>query len=324
MSRPVKLDDEAGRIGALRKMDALAYSSDTSFQHVTRLLQLILEMEMVSINFITEDKQISKARKGVDFVSIDRDKAFCNITIRTHEPLIIEDTHDDARVRDNPAVTGPPFLRSYIGAPLTTEDGYNLGAICAFDSRPRSFNEREVAMIVKCADLVMNQLELRSQASHDFLTGVANRRSFVTGLDNEMARLRRSKGTATVAFLDIDFFKRVNDTFGHPTGDRVLREFADVIVAQSRQNDLVARLGGDEFAVLLPDTDLVAARIWAERVRQKVAETRFDGKTALKLTISVGLAPVDETETTTDTLNHAADTALYDAKRTGRDRVAVL
>ncbi|WP_372615375.1 sensor domain-containing diguanylate cyclase [Aquicoccus sp.] len=319
-----KLEDEAGRTAALRHIDALTYSSEASFKHITGLLQLILGMEMVSINFITEDKQILKARQGLDLAETPREIAFCNITIRKYEPLIIEDTRHDARFQGNPFVTGAPFLRSYIGAPLTTADGYNLGTICAFDPRPRTFTEREVAMIRKCAELVMNQLELRSQANHDFLTEVANRRSFVSGLEKEMARLRRGKGIATVAFLDIDFFKRVNDTFGHPTGDRVLREFADVVVAQSRQNDLVARLGGEEFAVLLPDTDLDAALIWAERTRKKVAETLFDGKNALKLTVSVGLAPVDGTKATSDEIVHMADTALYEAKRQGRDRVTVL
>ncbi|RFU12921.1 sensor domain-containing diguanylate cyclase [Rhodobacteraceae bacterium W635] len=319
-----KLDDEAGRIAALKRIDALTYTSEASFKHVTGLLKLILEMEMVSINFITEDKQIMKARQGLDLAESPRELAFCNITIRKYEPLIIEDTHQDTRVRDNPFVTGAPFLRSYIGAPLTTVDGYNLGTICAFDPRPRTFTEREVAMIRKCAELVMNQLDLRNQANLDFLTEVANRRSFLAGLENEMARQRRSKANATVAFLDIDFFKRVNDIFGHPTGDRVLREFADIVVAQSRQNDLVARLGGEEFAVLLPDTDLDAARIWAERMREKVAETRFDGENALKLTVSVGLAAVDGTQTTPDGVMHMGDVALYEAKRQGRDRVTML
>lgn len=320
-TRPTELDDEAGRIETLTRLDAQAYSSEASFNHITGLLQLALEMEMVTISLITADKQILKARQGFDATETPREFAFCDIAIRNYEPLVIEDTHQDARVRDNPFVTGSPFVRCYIGAPLTTVDGYSLGAIYAFGSKPRKFTEREVKITSKCAKLVMNLLELRAQASRDFLTDVYNRRSFVSGLERELARLRRRKGTAVVAFLDIDHFKRVNDTFGHPVGDRVLREFADIVAGQCRQNDLVARLGGEEFAVLLTDTDLESAQLWADRMRTQVAETRFYGESAIKVTVSVGLAVVDETQTTSDAVTKMADNALYKAKRLGRNRV---
>lgn len=313
------LVDEAGRIRALARADAQTYTSEASFDHITALLQLAFEMEMVTISLITEDKQVLKARQGLDLTETPREVAFCNIAIRKYDPLIIEDTHQDPRVRDNPLVTGPPFLRCYIGAPLTTAEGYNLGTICAFGTSPRRFTAREAEMICRAAKLVMNQLDLRKKAYHDFLTEVCNRRSFVSELDRELARLRRSKGKATVALLDIDHFKRVNDTFGHPVGDRVLREFAGTVAGQCRQNDVVARLGGEEFAVLLPDTDLAAARAWAERVRTQVAGAVFDGSNEVRLTVSVGLVPIDETRATFETITKNADNALYEAKRLGRN-----
>lgn len=320
---PIKLDDEDGRIKALKKIDALTHGSEASFQHITDLLKLILDVEMVTLSLITEDKQILKARKGLDLKETPRSLAFCNIAIRKYEPLVIEDTLEDERVCDSPLVTGPPFLRCYIGAPLTTADGYNIGTICAFGPNPRRFAAREVEMLAKFSQLVMNQLELRSQANYDFLTEVSNRRCFISALEKEMERLCRSKGKATIAYLDIDYFKQVNDTYGHAMGDRVLHEFAQLIVASSREIDLVSRLGGEEFAVLLLDTDLDAAHSWAERVRNQVAETVFDGDTALRLTVSIGLSLVDETLSSPDEALTAADTALYDAKRQGRNRVSV-
>lgn len=315
-----RLDDEAGRIEALIRLDAATYSSEASFDHITRLLQIALEMEMVTISLVGADKQILKARQGVDLTETPREVAFCNIAIRSYQPLIIEDTHQDARVQNNPFVTGPPFLRSYIGAPLTTADGYNLGTFCAFDTRPRQFTARESEMIIKSAELVMNQLELRSMANFDFLTGVFNRRCFISELDREMARLKRHPGKAVVAFLDIDHFKRVNDTFGHPVGDIVLREFASIVASQCRQSDLLARLGGEEFAVLLPDTDLECAQIWAERTRKQIAETRFDENDDLRMTVSIGLVELTGKQTSTD-VTSMADCALYEAKRQGRNRV---
>src|SRR6056297_2502539 len=103
-----KLDDESGRIKALTRLDAQTYSSEASFQQITGLLQLMRGMEMVTISLITEDKQILKALQGVDLTETSRNSAFCNIAIRSYEPLIIEDTHQHPHVRDNPFVTGPP------------------------------------------------------------------------------------------------------------------------------------------------------------------------------------------------------------------------
>lgn len=316
-----KLSDETGRIAAFHRLDPLAYSSEASFNHITRLLQLSLGMEHVTISLINEDKQIFKARQGIDMARSPRATAFCNITICKYEPLVIEDTHQDARVRDNPFVTEDPFLRCYIGAPLTTADGYNIGTICAFESEPRQFTVRETELISKYAELVMNQLELRSLACVDFLTDVLNRRSFVSGLERELARVRRNEMTSTVAFLDIDHFKKVNDRFGHPVGDRVLQEFASAVSGQCRQNDLVARLGGEEFAVLLTDSDLDAALVWADRLRTLVAENRFGGNVAVSITVSVGLVALDEKLTTYEAVMSMADRALYAAKRQGRNRV---
>lgn len=313
--------DEAGRIKALMRLDARTCTSEASFIEITRLLQLILEMEMVTISLITEDRQILKARQGLDLSETPRETAFCDITIRSLQPLVIPDTHEDARVRDNPFVTGPPYLRSYIGAPLTTSDGYNLGTICAFGTRPREFHAREVRIIRQCAELVINQLELRSQANRDFLTELYNRRGFVAGMKRELARLRRRPGVAVVAGLDLDHFKQINDTHGHPAGDRVLREFAGIVAGHCRENDLVGRIGGEEFAVFLTDADLAAGRVWADRMRSDVAETRFDGDNALHVTVSVGLVALDGGRATGDAIMARVDQALYEAKRSGRNRV---
>lgn len=316
-----KLTDEDGRLNALERLDAEAHGSEASFDLITELVKLTLKMETAAINLITRDSQKSKAHQGLRLSVCPREIAFCNITIQGYGPLIIEDTKLDQRVRDNPLVIGPPFLRSYIGAPLTTADGYNLGALCAVDSKPRRFTTTEIDVLSKCAELVINQLELRTQANRDFLTGLHNRRSFMAGLERELARSLRNGQAATVALLDIDHFKHVNDTFGHPAGDRVLREFAGILEEECRQSDLIARIGGEEFAVLLPDSDLCSARSWADRVRKKIAEARFDGDRTLSLTASIGITVIDGTIAEPDAIMASVDHALYEAKELGRNRI---
>ncbi len=316
-----KLSDETGRLRALERYNALGYASEASFDQITGLMQTILGLKMVCVSLITKDKQVLKARQGLELKESSRANAFCALTIQSYEPLVVEDTHEDSRLRDNPYVTGEPFVRCYIGAPMTTSDGYNIGTVCAFDTYSRKFTAQEVNIVTRFADLIMNQFELRNMADRDFLTQLPNRRSFEAGLQRELARLKRNGGTATLVVIDIDHFKQVNDSFGHPSGDRVLREFASILAKNCRANDLVARLGGEEFYVLLPDTTIETAGIWADRIRQEVAEARFDGENAVRVTISIGLAALDGAITPFEAISRLADNALFAAKRQGRNRV---
>ena len=272
-----KLADEAGRLKVLERLDAEAHSSEASFDLITKLVQLTLKMETATINLITRDSQKSKAVQGLRLPVCPREIAVCNITIQGYEALVIEDMKLDQRVCNNPLVTGPPFLRSNIGAPLTTADGYNLGALCAVDSKPRHFTPTEIEVLSKCAELVMNQLELRAQANRDFLTGVYNRRGFMSGLDHELARLRRNGRVAAIALLDLDHFKKVNDTFGHPAGDRVLREFAGILEEECRQSDLIGEYRkewGNHAAIPVSDEDFSAGCHCSNLVRSVPSSTR--------------------------------------------------
>lgn len=317
------VENEEGRLEALDRVEALIHTSESSFHQITALLQLALEIEMVSINFITKDKQILKARQGHDISQTSRDVAFCNIAIRRFEPLVIEDTYLDARVSSNPLVTGPPFLRSYIGAPLTTEEGFNLGTVCALSKAPRRFSPRDIEIVRKCAELVMDQLELRLQANQDFLTKLHNRRSFICALDKEIEQVRQHSHRSSVAIFDIDHFKAINDAHGHPVGDRILREVADIIVAQCRANDIAARIGGEEFAVLLLNARLEEANIWARRMRKELEKARFHGHSQLEVTASIGLIEINRDTASRDAVMKMGDDALYHAKKMGRNRVVV-
>jgi diguanylate cyclase (GGDEF)-like protein len=160
--------------------------------------------------------------------------------------------------------------------------------------------------------------EVERLATHDPLTGLSNRRSFEDVLDREIKRARRRNEPLTLAMVDIDHFKSVNDSFGHPTGDAVLRAVATALVVNTKSFDVVARLGGDEFAVILPTCAASDAPSVAERLRRVCSEAAV----TLQVTVSVGWAGCPEDGIDTLSLVAAADSALYAAKRAGRDRVA--
>ncbi len=166
--------------------------------------------------------------------------------------------------------------------------------------------------------------ELQREASLDSLTGLKNRRRFEEDLRGAMARRRRDGATGALLMLDLDHFKAVNDSHGHPAGDRLIVEIADVLRGRARESDVLARLGGDEFAIVLPRATAAEARIVAESIAAAVREhppalAGFDAVTA-----SIGVAMFgDDPRTSTESIVSEADTAMYAAKDGGRDGVRV-
>lgn len=165
-----------------------------------------------------------------------------------------------------------------------------------------------------------NYLDTCEEAAFtDHLTGLANRRRFERQLEREVARTRRFGRPFCLLMLDIDHFKRVNDTHGHEAGDDVLRRLANTIQAGTRGIDMAARIGGEEFAVLLTETDFEHGMEVAERLRAAVKETEIPA--VGRVTVSLGLAEFSAATPDARALFAAADSALYEAKRAGRDRV---
>lgn len=162
-------------------------------------------------------------------------------------------------------------------------------------------------------------------ATVDLLTGVLNRQALLARLDEELERAARYQRPCSIVLVDLDHFKRVNDTHGHAAGDRVLREIADVLRANVRTADIVGRYGGEEFMIVLPETDADAAASIAEKLRRMVAsrEVRLEDGHVLTITMSAGVAGGLGQHLRLDGLVRDADGALYSAKALGRDQVYV-
>ncbi|SEK24412.1 diguanylate cyclase [Ectothiorhodospira marina] len=184
---------------------------------------------------------------------------------------------------------------------------------------------RMVGTVTDISERKRMEQELREMATTDYLTGLANRRHFLSRVTEEIARLERGSHQAVVMILDLDYFKAVNDNYGHSAGDAVLRHFAHLMRDCLRKTDIPGRVGGEEFSVLLPDTETEAALHLAERLRARVEQVPVKvGAQSIPITVSIGLTPLCTTDMSPDDALQRADTALYQAKSTGRNRVEFL
>jgi diguanylate cyclase (GGDEF)-like protein len=182
-----------------------------------------------------------------------------------------------------------------------------------------------------CIENVVNRARLLRSGFTDVLTGWHNRRYLQVRINEELARSRREQSYLFYRMLDIDHFKRIDDTWGHAAGDIVLQELANRIDAQVRASDVAARYGGEEFVVLLPDTDNASAILLAERIRAAVSEAPYElpSGDSVQVTASIGIAGVrpdsqaEDLKTIGDSMIARADVALYRAKSGGRDQVAI-
>lgn len=207
--------------------------------------------------------------------------------------------------------------------PLGPRGGRGSTVLVLRDVTERERMERDLRE--KEAALRQANEELVRLANTDPLTGLANRRRFMAALETEIERARRYGRPFAVVFLDLDHFKRVNDTHGHAAGDEVLRTTGSVLRDVSRDIDLPARMGGEEMAVLLPETAADGAGALAERLRHGVARQRFTSPTgtSFSVTASLGVAVFGPALEGAEALLHAADEALYAAKEAGRNRVVM-
>lgn len=179
-----------------------------------------------------------------------------------------------------------------------------------------------VARLRAAARILEGERKLQQLARTDALTGLLSQRSFYDILCYEFQRARRTNRPLSCAMLDLDFFKRINDVYGHPVGDVVLKVTADTLLRSCRHSDVAARYGGEEFCVLLPEISEAQALKWAERFREILRATEIvAGDKKLTVTCSVGVSGLYEDTLTPEQLLDQADQALLCAKRTGRDRV---
>ncbi|MBV6273782.1 diguanylate cyclase [Alcaligenaceae bacterium CGII-47] len=238
-------------------------------------------------------------------------------------PALIKQCMDDAILRQ---LAIPPFTAHYSRSSDTTQ------GLSHIDWHAQALIDEDGAVsgIVSIGHNVTEHIvltnTLQEQAQRDPLTGLANRRYLLERGQTEQVRAHRYKRPLSALMLDLDHFKRVNDTYGHKMGDVVLQTLSALLLAHKREPDIAARYGGEEFVVLLPDTDLTAALQIGERLRKLVEQSAVvtDTGETIRYTTSVGVAQMGGEVMTLECLLGRADQALYQAKRTGRNKVCTV
>ena len=351
---PPASEAEQARLRALLRYRILDTLPEPVYDDVVRIASTLCGTPQAVLTFIDEDRQWFKASVGIEGEQTERSIAFCDQAIRRPEEItLVTDASVHPLFRNYPQVTGPDHLRFYAGAPMVTPDGHALGTVCVVDQVPRDLSEAQADALRGLARLVVQLLEARrgqldsqrqlaerelvtqdlldyqreleaqnrelaTEASHDALTGLLNRSGMRRATERAHASGWAKSGPFCVAVLDIDHFKRINDSLGHAAGDLVIQILGEEIRRAVRGGDIAVRYGGEEFLVMMPATPAAGARTVIERIRQQLA-ARGDLPTAVTVSagLAMGLAGRDEPEA----VFRAADQALYRAKRGGRNRV---
>jgi diguanylate cyclase (GGDEF)-like protein len=348
--------DEVRRLEALHRYDRPVDPGDRVFDDLVKLAASVCRTPVAMIKLVDRDRLWLRSAIGVTASQVPRRGSFAaHAVCDPGDLLVVPDARHDPRFSCHPFVTHEPHVRFYAAAPLVVPAGHAIGVLSVADHVARNLRASERSELQALAQQVIRTLDLRQRvrsledeiseraqyercvAAHqrrlqtsnnllgifamtDSLTGLCNRRAFEQRLAVEVSRANRLRYALSLLMIDIDDFKRINDTFGHPAGDQVLRKVAEMLGCTARATDFVARLGGDEFAVILPGTGLAGARHIGERCRAAIEAASWP-HTAVRISIGCGrLAPgaFDGSD-----LIVAADRSLLFAKRAGGNRVAV-
>jgi diguanylate cyclase (GGDEF)-like protein len=332
------IGEKTERIMAFNRVAAAITSSLSVQEIVNQVLPQSVDlsgMQAVSLTFYDQNKgQFGESfANGLSGKFIDqmqfRPGGLAEEVFTSGEPVLCSD-HPQAVHKLSP-LARDEGIRSYLCLPLLSHTS-RLGVLCFYRSDSETFGAEETSLLSAFARLAAQAIEnarlharTEEMAVTDVLTGLHNRRWLDGRLQEEVQRSQRFDKSLSVLMLDIDHFKRINDQYGHPAGDAVLKHLAEVVVSQLREVDLATRYGGEEFVVMLPETDDAAAMHGAERIRRAVAGASFtlpDGS-EISMTVSIGVASYPGSAAGAEELIAHADQALYLAKQAGRNRVAL-
>lgn len=336
LDRPF-INTETLRLADIHSLAIFYTPLDARFDRLTRLAQKALNVPVAAIALNHQGRLWFKSVQGWNVHELAVEDSYCARTLLRDEPVIVQDTQLDPDLARCPLTTEAPHFRFYAGFPIRQRTGAVAGTFAVYDRQPRKPTPAEVQALRDLADLaqrefltaelcdaqaqIVNKLDLaRRSAMIDALTRVWNRRAAEELLQCAGEQAGREDSGLAVIVLDINDFKAINDSAGHPAGDQVLRKVASILVSNVREGDAVCRYGGDEFLVILQRIGREEAGSIAERIGRRIGEfpvrTR-SGPVPVSVSIGVAMRPPGR-EASMEALVDAADQAMYRVKKEQR------
>lgn len=312
----------------MEQLGVVSDQVDFTLRRIARIAALSLRCPYASFSVIADAEQLHLVDYGLELARVPDSLSLCHQVALRGKELWCSDVAADPHWGQFRLPLPLPEVRAYAGMPVYS-DKVLIGTFSVFSNVPMPIDsDVNRAVMHDTVRLIEDSLVMRRAAGHDALTGTRNRRYFDRQIDAEWRRASRLQAPMSVAILDVDYFKSLNDTQGHAGGDAVLRQVAEVIKAcLSRAGDIVCRYGGDEFAIILATSDAQRAFAMGERICSAVRELeiphpgREDGEEFV--TVSIGVSTVPSREDirvlTSGKVMALADAALYDAKQAGRN-----
>lgn len=307
---------ESQRLAYLHSLNIVDSEPEERFDRYTRLAKRLFQVPSAIFTVIDYDREWIKSRQGFALTQIARGVSFCQSDIPKNKAIIIEDTLNDPRFRNNPLADIDPSIRFYASCPIIVEGNYIIGALCLLDDKPHTMSEEDLRILLDLSKMIAAEFDQVQTNTTDALTGLSNRSGFEAIAAHCLHNCQRLECPLSFIFLDIDLLKTINDKYGRREGDFALIEVAEILKDNFRRSDLIARIGGDEFCIVCSGVDETINGILLNRLAESFKARNIGTSAPYALHYSVDVITTHEDDNDTiETLLQEADGLICQRKK---------